>query len=437
MHTLWVDPFGGLSGDIWVAGLQGLGADGEALRAVLRRFPFPGLDAGFTKVMRCGLEAHRAEIRIGGKVDDGSAPHMLLTGEGAELGLAPSRGAEGGHRERSEQAVPPSRKASFKAVRRGKPYHGHTWADVDALLKTHLEGRAADAARDAYRRLGEAEARVHGVSLADAHFHEVGNQDSIADVALAATAWMLLGEPEVHVGPIAVGKGRVNIAHGAYPIPTPATLHLLEGFEVNPGVAPDGKELTTPTGAALAAALATHRSAPRRFIPHRAVFAAGSYDFPDTPAASRFVLGRIPESAGALLQMETNVDDATPQQVAFAQARLMEAGALDAWVVPATFKKNRAGWVLGCLIPPAFREPVIARLVAELPTLGVRCWSVDRAEAERAFQSREVDGQSVSIKEGVWPSTVTRQPEYDDAARAAEALDRPLREIQAEALKRD
>lgn len=407
MHALWIDPFGGLSGDLWVAGLSGLGVDPEALRAVLRRFPFPGLDATFSRVMRCGLEAHRAEIRIGGKVDDGSAPHMLKAG------------------------------GSFKAVRRGKPFHGHTWADVDALLKTHLEGRAADMARDAYRRLGESEARVHGVTLDEAHFHEVGNQDSIADVALAATAWMLLGEPEVFVGPMAVGKGRVNIAHGAYPIPTPATLHLLEGFEVNPGVAPDGKELTTPTGAALAAALATHRSAPARFIPHRAVFAAGSYDFPDTPAASRFVLGRVPEPAGALWQLETNIDDATPQQVAFAQARLLEAGAVDAWVLPATFKKNRAGWVLGCLVPPAYREAVVARLVAELPTLGIRGWSVDRVEAERTFHTTDVDGQIVSIKTGTWPGTITRQPEYEDAARAARALDQPLRDVQTEALRKD
>jgi len=404
MTALWIDPFGGLSGDLWVAGLVGLGADPEALRASLRRFPFPGLEVRFGMVQRCGLAAHRAEVSVGGRVDDGSAPHLIRPGQ------------------------------TLKGTRRGKVFRGHTWADVDQLLKAHLDGDAANLAREAYRRLGEAEARVHGVPLEAAHFHEVGNQDSIADVVLAAVAWQLLGRPEVHVGPVAVGRGRVKIAHGTYPIPTPATLHLLEGFELCPGSAPEDKELTTPTGAAVASALATHRCAPPRFIPHRSVFAAGSYDFPQTPAASRFILGRVPEAPEALIQVETNVDDATPQQVAYAQARLLEAGALDVWVLPATFKKNRSGWVLGAVVPPSRIEPVTARLVAELPTLGVRSWPLLRVEAERRFRETQVDGHPVSIKEGSWPGTRTAHPEFEDAARAATQLERPLRDIQRQAL---
>jgi pyridinium-3,5-bisthiocarboxylic acid mononucleotide nickel chelatase len=402
--VLWVDPFGGLSGDIWVAGLRGLGAPEEELRALLRRLPFPGLEVTFSQVLRCGLQAHRAEVSVAGRVDDGTAPHMALSG------------------------------TRFKAVRRPRPFKGGTWPEVDTLLKAHLQGPASDRAREAYRLLAEAEARVHGTTLEQAHFHEVGNQDSIADVALAATAWAALGEPAVHVGPLAVGRGRVRMAHGIYPIPAPATLNLLNGFELVPGAAPVDKELTTPTGAALAAALATSRRAPDRFIPTRSAFAAGSYDFPDTPAVSRFVLGEVPQGS-ALLQVETNVDDATPQQVAHAQARLLEAGALDVWVLPATFKKGRQGWVLGLLAPPALLEPLSARLAAELPILGLRYWPLQRLEAERTFREAQVGGHPVPVKEGRWLGTTTRQPEFEDAARAARELDLSLREVQRRALE--
>ncbi len=399
-----MDAFGGLSGDIWVAGLQALGVPEEELQSVLATLPFPGLAVRFSRVMRCGLEAHRAEVSLRGKVDDGQAPHLVLAG------------------------------TRFKATRRSR--HGGTWREVDELLRTHLKGAAGDRAREAYRRLGEAEARVHGTTLEAAHFHEVGNQDSIADVALAAVAWSLLGEPDVAVGPIAVGKGTATMAHGRYPIPSPAALHLLEGFELVPGQAPEHKELTTPTGAALASALATTRRTPARFVPRQAVFAAGSYDFRETPAVSRFVLGCVPE-ASALLQVETNVDDATPQQVAYAQARCLEAGALDVWVLPATFKKGRSGWVLGLIVPPARMEPVVQRLVAELPTLGVRSWPLQRVEAERSFQNVEVEGQAVALKTGQWPTHANTQPEFEDAARAARALDRPLREVQQGAKAQD
>jgi uncharacterized protein (TIGR00299 family) protein len=402
--ALWVDPFGGLSGDIWVAGLQGLGAPADELKAILRGLPFRDLEVAFTKVMRCGLQAHRAEISIGGRVDDGQAPHMPLSG------------------------------TKFKATRRRKPDLSGTWQDVDELLKRYLPDPVSRIAREAYRHLAEAEALVHGVPLEQAHFHEVGNQDSIADVSLAAAAWVALGEPEVHVGPIAVGRGRVRMAHGVYPIPAPATMNLLNGFELVAGSAPDDKELTTPTGAALACALAKGRRAPARFIPERSVFAAGSYDFANTPAVSRFVLGKWPDQ-GELLQVETNLDDATPQQVAYTQARLLEVGAVDVWVTPATFKKGRSGWVLSLIVAPVSFESVTQRLVAELPTLGLRYWPLGRLEADRTFHESNVEGLPVSVKEGSWPGKTTLQPEYEDAARAARELDLPLRDVQRRAIE--
>lgn len=411
MAHLWVDAFSGLSGDLWVGGGLALGVPEPDLRAVLRRLPFDDLDLRVDTVMRCGVQGLKASILIGGRVDAGG-PHLEL---------------------------PPGAKRILRRHVKSKPgahVHGLRWVEVDTLLKQYLEPRIACVARGAFEKLAQAEARVHGLPLAEVHFHEVGVKDSIADVALAAAGWVLLGEPAVHVGPIALGTGRTPMAHGNYPIPGPATLFLLDGFELVPGAAPDGKELTTPTGAALAAQLASSKRAPRRFIPSRGAFAAGGWDFADSPNVARFVLGEVPGGDQALLQVETNVDDATPQQVAHAQARLMEAGALDVWVTAATFKKGRSGWVLGMILEPSRVEPLTQVLVSELPTLGLRMWPLQRLEADRGFTVSDVEGQAVAVKEGRWPGATIQQPEFEEAKRAAQALGKPLRDVQAAAKRR-
>jgi hypothetical protein len=398
MTSLWVDAFSGLSGDIWVGGFLALGVPQDELRAILRALPFPELDLRVESVMRCGIRATRMSVLVNGEPDRGSDPHL-------------------------EQ---------------GTHHHGHvhgaSWKDVDELLKRHLPSRAGEVARAAFERLGEAEARVHGVSLDQVHFHEVGTKDSIADLSLAAAGWVALGEPAIYMGPVATGTGIWRMSHGEYPLPGPAVMLLMEGFELVPGHAPKDKELTTPTGAALAAQLASHRYAPMRFIPHQTTYAAGGWDFHHTPNACRFVMGRVPSENAELLQVETNVDDATPQQVAHAQARMLEDGALDVWVQPATFKKGRAGWVIGALVPSSQVETVTQRLVAELPTLGFRVWPVQRVEAEREFISTNVEGCQIKVKEGRWPATTTRAPEYDHCEEAAQKLNVPLKDIQKKAL---
>ncbi|HJU83915.1 MAG TPA: LarC family nickel insertion protein [Holophagaceae bacterium] len=411
MSHLWLDPFSGLSGDLWVAAFAALGAPEAELRATLRKLPFDDVDLRLETTMRCGLEGLRASMVIGGRVDAG--------------------GEEVAHIELPAGA----KRLSKRRVVKGAHEHGPSWKEVDTLLAERLPGPVGDRARGAFERLGRAEARVHGTTIEQVHFHEVGLKDSIADVALAAAGFVALGEPVIHVGAVATGRGRVRMAHGDYPIPAPAALYLLEGFETIPGSAPEDKELCTPTGAALAAELATFRKAPPRFIPELVAYACGGWDFPNTPNVLRLLWGRVPQEASSLVQIETNVDDATPQQVAFTQEQLLEAGAVDAWVIPATFKKGRSGWIVSALVPASRLEEVQQRLVAELPTLGVRTWPVQRTEAERRFIESRVEGVRVPVKEGIWPHGATRQPEFEDAARAARESGLPLRAVQGEALK--
>ena len=386
-----------------------LGVPLAELRATLSLLPFADLDLRMDPVVRCGIQGLKAGVVVDGRVDEGLAEHVEL-GSGA-------------------------RRATFrrKAAKPAAHVHGWTWKEVDALLKEHLPARTAEVARGAFEKLGLAEARVHGIPLDHVHFHEVGMKDSIADVALASAGWIALGEPVTHIGPIALGRGRTKMAHGDYPIPAPAALFLLDGFETIPGVAPLNKELTTPTGAALAAQLATHRKAPARFIPQQSAFAAGGWDFADSPNVCRFTLGEVPGDGAALLQLETNLDDATPQQVAHTQALLMEQGALDVWITAATFKKGRNGWVLGMILESSRLERLARIIAAELPTLGLRYWPLQRLEADRRFSSVDVEGEPVSVKEGTWEGVTRHQPEFEDAKRAAAKLKQPLRNVQNKA----
>lgn len=406
---LWVDPFSGLSGDIWIGGWLALGVPEAELRATLNLLPFDDLDLRVDAVMRCGIQGIKASVVIGGRVDAGQTEHVNL-----ETGV---------------------KRATFrrKAMKPGGCVQSCTWKEADTLLKDYLPSRIAEVARGAFEKLGLAEARVHGIPLDQVHFHEVGAKDSIADVALASAGWIALEEPTTHIGPIALGQGRTKMAHGDYPIPAPAVFFLLDGFETIPGAAPMNKELTTPTGAALASQLATCRKAPARFIPQRSAFAAGGWDFNDSPNVCRFTLGDVPGDGATLLQLETNLDDATPQQVAYAQAQLMEQGALDVWITAATFKKGRSGWVLGMILEPSRLEPLTQIITTELPTLGLRYWPLHRLEADRSFSSVDVEGESVSVKEGTWAGVSQRQPEFEDARRAAEKLKKPLRSVQKKA----
>lgn len=272
MSILWVDPCCGLAGDVWVGGFAALGVPVADLKAVLRGMPFPELDCCVEEVMRCGVRATRARILIAGLTDEGRSPHLHLSGRGGQV-----------------------RRGRGTSLVAASPHPRATWSGIDALLARHLPPRIAEPARDAFHRLATAEAAAHGLALDRVRFHQAGTPDSIADVVLACAGWVFLGEPEVHMGPIALGRGHLQLPGGLHPIPGPAARTLLEGFETHPGSAPEDYELCTPTGAALAAALTTHRGAPSRLRDPRAAFSAGSYDFPHTPAVCRWVLGRLQE----------------------------------------------------------------------------------------------------------------------------------------------
>lgn len=283
-----------------------------------------------------------------------------------------------------------------------------------------------------FRRLAEAEAKVHGTAPEKIHFHEVGAVDAIVDVVGAVAGLHELGVEQLFAGPLPLGEGWVSTAHGLLPLPGPATLELLAAAKAPTRPAPGPGEWVTPTGAALLTELAAFGQPPLTL--ERIGTGAGTRDA-EWPNVARLWLGH-PEAAGSLVQLETNLDDMNPQLFPDASERLLGAGALDVWLTPVQMKKGRPGVVLS-LLAPASREAALADLLLRhTTTLGVRVHRVDhRHEARRELRPVETPFGEVRVKvRWVGGMPVGASPEYEDCADRAAERGASVREVWEAAL---
>lgn len=247
-----------------------------------------------------------------------------------------------------------------------------------------------------FQRLAKAEAKVHGVSIDQVHFHEVGAIDSIIDILGVAIAWVQLDIQHASASAVPTGCGQVRIAHGLFPIPAPATAELLRSIPIAPSTLPF--ELTTPTGAAILAEL-VNDFGPLPAMKYESIgYGAGSRDLPNQPNVLRVFLGhpstQIPQSPiqsptqshlDNILVFETNLDDIPPEQIGFAISQLWEAGALDVFCTPIQMKKNRPGTLLSVLAPPQLATPIQNCIFRHTGTLGIRIASQQRAILPRSI----------------------------------------------------
>jgi uncharacterized protein (TIGR00299 family) protein len=326
--------------------------------------------------------------------------------------------------------------------------------DDDVIVRTHahivglieearLPERVTSRALAAFAALADVEARLHRRPVDQVHFHEVGGHDTIIDVVGTAAALEVLGIDEIRASPVATGLGMVRSAHGLLPNPSPAVVALLEG--VPTWGRPVTVELTTPTGAALLAALSSgYGPMPPMRVTGQG-FGAGSSELAELPNCTQVVTGvRVDRLTGddagipadpdadagqAVAVLEANVDDATGEQLAHAVGALLDAGAHDAWLSPVVMKKGRPGTVVHALCDPA-RVPVVRDVLRQTTgSLGVRMSSAQRWPVARTIESVWVDGQLIRVK----VSAGRIKAEYDDVARAAGRSGRPLQEVASRA----
>jgi uncharacterized protein (TIGR00299 family) protein len=376
MKICYLDAFSGISGDMTVGALIDAGADPGAVVLALE-----GLGTGaqfkIERVKRAGITASKFRV-IGG----------YATG------------------------------------------HRHLKNILDLIDSSALPASVQQAASTVFQRLGEAEARVHDISIDKVHFHEVGAVDSICDIVGACAAFDLLDVDEIHSSPVNLGSGTVKTEHGVLPVPAPATAELLSGKPVyarGPSV-----ELTTPTGAAIAATLAAEFGPLPPMQITTTGYGAGDKDFQEHANVLRVLIGETSgaDEATTVVVLEANIDDSSPQVLGYAMERLLEAGALDVTLESVLMKKNRQGTLVRVIAKPEDRESLAQLMFAETSTLGLRIYSAERRVKARHTMEVETPHGKVRIKIA---DNGSYAPEYEDCRMLARETGVPLKQILADA----
>lgn len=394
MRVAYFDPFSGVSGDMTVGALIDAGA---SARRLIHGLEHLGLGATFKaeKTTRHGITATKF--------------HVLVDGEAADHIHDHDHDHDHGH----HHAV------THDHSHRGLPQI------LDLIDRAHIPPEVKATSSQVFKTLGAAESAIHGIPIDQVHFHEVGAVDSIADIVGACFGLYLLKVDEVHSAPINVGSGTVKAAHGVLPVPAPATARLLAGKPVY--VDGPTMELTTPTGAAILAALAKSYGPMPALNIHSLGYGAGTKDFPNRANVLRITIGdrlASPE-AQTVLVLEANIDDCSPQVLGYTMDQLFLSGALDVTLTPILMKKNRAGHLLSVVARPEDKDVLSSLILRETTTLGLRITSAERRTLPREFVTVSTPYGSVRIK-------VTGNgfaPEYDDCQSLAREHNVPLKDV--------
>ena len=378
MKTLFLDAFSGISGDMFLGLLLDLGLPLADLEQELQKLPVDGYLLELKKVQRQSVTGSKLTVHC------------------------------------EEQ------------------HHHRTWRDIDSMLMDcDLATPVKELARRIFRRIGEAEAKIHGVALETVHFHEVGALDSIVDIVGAAIGLHLLGNPQIVCAPLPMTRGTVRCAHGSFPLPAPATLEILKGLPVVDDAA--GVELVTPTGAAIVAEIASFGPMPAMTL-EAVGYGAGERELKDRPNLLRGLLGEA--SADQALDqdhvaiLESHLDDANPEWLGALMDSLLAAGAFDVGYSPLQMKKNRPGMSLTVIAPPNLSNQLARVIMRESSAAGVRWRESRRYKLRSETGIVAIDLGEVQIKHFYEGDALLRTvPEFESCKQLATSSGRPLPEI--------
>ena len=379
MRLAYFDCPSGAAGDMILGACVDAGAPVEALRTELRKLPLTGWDLRLTEVRRGAFRAMKVDVDIDGQAH---------------------------------------------------AHHRHLADIVRILHGSTLAPRIVERACRIFTRLADAEARAHGTAREAVHFHDVGAVDAIVDVTGSVIGLELLGIERVAVSALPLGGGFAEGAHGRMPVPGPGTAELLRGFPVvDTGVR---RELVTPTGAAVLTTLADVSGRMPPMTVTAVGYGAGTWNPPESPNVLRLFVGEGAGEGGeeTVAQVETTIDDMSPQLYEPLLERLLEVGAVDVFLTPVVMKRSRPGTVLTALCPPDRREAVCRVLFEESTTIGVR-WS-DRRRTVLPRETVTVTTAHGALRVKVsrlGGRAVTATPEFADVVRLARDTGLPVREV--------
>ena len=387
MTIAYFDTFCGISGDMTLGALLDLGLSLDALQDELRKLAVEGWRLEAERVVEHGIAATRARV----SAEDEHHDH---------------------HHGRSLRAI------------------------LEMIDGSGLCDAVKERSANVFRLVGEAEARVHGVTPEEIHFHELGGIDSIVDIIGAVAGLELLGVEAVYASRVPLSHGTVSCAHGVLPVPPPAVTELLQGVPTFP-LDLEG-ETVTPTGAALLVGLARSFGDPPPLTLSKVGYGAGTRQWPDRPNVLRILLGETDDLADVeqdrVILLETNLDDISPELLPDAMEQCFAAGAVDVWYTPIYMKKGRPATKLSVLAAPDRVSTVAAALFRHTTTFGVRRSEWSRHCLQREHRTVETPFGPIRVKVGrLGQEEITASPEHDDCARAAREHGVPVPEVYAAA----
>jgi hypothetical protein len=381
-RILYLDCFSGISGDMAVGALCDLGVEPAKLETELRKLSLGGTHFQFERQTRQGISGIKFIV---------SEPRRE---------------------------------------------HGRNYAQIRELIgRSALSKFVRQKSLAIFERIAIAEAKIHGVALETVGFHEVGAVDSIADIVAVCVALEELDRLRVIVSPLREGRGWIECAHGRFPLPAPATLEILRGVEIEQ--VDESWESITPTGAAIAREFAAAFGPMPRMEIKRIGYGIGTRDLPERPNVLRAVLGHATKDfeSDTVIEVETNLDDLSPELTGAAMERLLALGALDVTLTPVQMKKNRPGVLLSVLCEPALESQIVRALLTETSAFGVRRSEKRRYKLERRSEKVQTEFGEITIKLGLLDGAVIQAaPEFESCRAASEQSGQPLRVIYQAAL---
>ncbi len=424
---LYFDCFAGASGDMILGALLDAGLPLDALRDALGSLAIEGYELRAERVLRAGVSATKFKL-----IEHG-APEPVSAQAHARA-----------HEHSQEHAHAHSHTHTHVHAQVQEPTHSHphehrSLREIETLIaKSALTPIARDRAMALFRRLAEAEAAIHNMSVDDVHLHEVGALDSIIDIVGGVFALDWFKADRIVCSPLNTGSGMVRCAHGHFPVPAPATARLIAAAGAPAYASGPSVELLTPTGALLTTGYAAAYGPLPAMAIDRIGYGAGDRDFPDFPNVLRVFVGTVTEQSTTerIVVMECEIDDMNPQIYGVLMDRLLEAGALDVYYVPVQMKKNRPGTLITLVAAPEKRQALAEIIFRETTTLGVRYHEVFRDCLERERISVQTPWGDVRIKVARrGPTIMNAAPEFDDCVRLATAHGRAVKEVQAAAMR--
>ena len=389
MRVLYYDCFSGISGDMNLGAMLDLGVSQDYLRSELDKLNVPGWSLIVKEDQRKGITGTRAVI----KLDDDHGPHHH---------------GEHGHNH----------------------HHHRNMTDIQKIIQgSSLSPEVKALSLEIFTEVAKAEGKIHGKPMEEVHFHEVGALDSIIDIVGAAICLHKLDVDKIYFSPLALGSGFVNCAHGKFPVPAPATTEILRGIPITKGDAE--KELTTPTGAAIAKVFAHEFTRETNFCIQRVGYGIGGRDNP-VPNVLRVYLaqGTEEEVQEQAVILEANIDDMNPEIYGYVTDKLLAQGAMDVWLTPIYMKKGRPGITLSVLCSTSLQHQMTTMILTETTTLGVRSYGVDKTMLERNTITVTTPWGDVPVKQGILDGKVVKaKPEFEVCRRLAETNNIPLSQV--------